>query len=294
MLFSQRKGLTPALKDQQIENIDDALRNRLWNLLSLFIWDRFSRYDKASWIRKSNFEAPLFLFWNNFFKWPTDEMPRVFGEAKQIIKSQFFKFLWYQVYDFIEFSMFAASAGEYPPLRDLKGFEVTCNKILKEENSAYRLLKGHFVQITSEEEIKTIEEALADSVLFPGVKTHLSSALEHLSNRKNPDYRNSIKESLSAVESACQTITGDKNATLGQALKLLEKHQTIHGALKNGFSSIYGYANDADGIRHAHALDDEPNITFVDAKFMLVACSAFVNYLTGKVAELNIELPQST
>jgi hypothetical protein len=73
---------------------------------------------------------------------------------------------------------------------------------------------------------------------------------------------------------------------------VLEKHQTIHKAIKSGFGSIYGYTSNAGGIRHA--LIDEPNITFIDAKFMLVACSAFVNYLIGKVADLNLLMPKST
>jgi hypothetical protein len=49
-------------------------------------------------------------------------------------------------------------------------------------------------------------------------------------------------------------------------------------------SALYGYTSDSSGIRHA--LQDEPNLDFVDAKFMLVACSAFVNYLTDKAASV--------
>lgn len=35
-----------------------------------------------------------------------------------------------------------------------------------------------------------------------------------------------------------------------------------------------------DGIRHA--ILEEPNVGFHEAKFMLVACSAFVNFLISK------------
>jgi len=100
-----------------------------------------------------------------------------------------------------------------------------------------------------------------------------------------PNYRNPIKESISAVESLCNLITGRKD-TLGDALKKLEAKVVIHPALKKGFSSIYGYTSDADGIRHG--LLEETNLDFEDAKFMLVSCSAFVNYLIAKSQKAGI------
>jgi hypothetical protein len=111
-----------------------------------------------------------------------------------------------------------------------------------------------------------------------------------LSDREDPDYRNSIKESISAVESACQTITGERKATLGDALNRIETHMHLHGALKSGFKKLYGYTSDEDGIRHA--ILDEKDISFSDAKYMLVSCSSFTNYLIGKVAELGIQIPE--
>jgi len=62
--------------------------------------------------------------------------------------------------------------------------------------------------------------------------------------------------------------------------KLEDKGIELHPALKSSFSSLYGYTNDADGIRHA--LLEESTLDFDDAKFMLVSCSAFVNYLAAK------------
>ena len=48
------------------------------------------------------------------------------------------------------------------------------------------------------------------------------------------------------------------------------------------------YTSDAAGIRHA--LLEDPNLDAEDAKFMLVACSAFINYLWAKAAEANIKV----
>ena len=58
----------------------------------------------------------------------------------------------------------------------------------------------------------------------------------------------------------CQVITGDSKATLGKALKQLN----VHKALESGFSAIYGYTSDADGIRHA--LSEESSIEVLVAR----------------------------
>ncbi len=52
---------------------------------------------------------------------------------------------------------------------------------------------------------------------------------------------------------------------------------------------MYGWTSDDGGIRHALMEGDTPP-TFADAKFMLVACSALVNYLTTKAAENDLEI----
>ncbi len=74
--------------------------------------------------------------------------------------------------------------------------------------------------------------------------------------------------------SACKIIAGKPKATLSDALKLIPN---LHPAIAKGFDSIYGYAGDANGIRHA--LIEQPSNTYAEAKFMLVACSGFVSYL---------------
>ena len=142
--------------------------------------------------------------------------------------------------------------------------------------SAYRFVGYKLAPVTSEEEIAAVEQAMDQDVKFGPVVTHLQTALARLADRPSPDNRNSIKESISAVEAACQIITGDPNATLGEALKKI----AVHRALGKGFSAIYGYTSDADGIRHA--LSDERSVDADDAKFFLVACSAFINYLIAR------------
>ncbi|MNR54811.1 hypothetical protein D3C85_1750690 [compost metagenome] len=77
-------------------------------------------------------------------------------------------------------------------------------------------------------------------------------------------------------------VSGNPKATLGEALKALEKTGKLHAALKDGFSKLYGYTNDESGIRHA--MLDEPQLTQEDAKYFLLSCTSFVNYLKAALA----------
>ena len=159
------------------------------------------------------------------------------------------------------------------------------NDVLKKEYVGYRFIDGVLSPISSEVEIDAISTAL--SCNFEPVNHHLSKANQLLADRANPDYENSIKESISAVEAMCAIITGasGKEATLGAMLKKLEKDGiTIHSGLKSAFNTLYGYTSDANGIRHAGDIGG-PSSTFEEAKFMLVSCSAFVNYLIALCAD---------
>ena len=156
--------------------------------------------------------------------------------------------------------------------------------MLEMELSGYRLVGNRLVEITSDEEIAAIEDALVDAKR--PFRTHIERALDLIADRKNPDYRNSIKESISAVEALVNALNG-KKGTLGQALKKLGVD--THPALEDAFAKLYAYTSDANGIRHA-LMEKESDLGFEDAKFMLVSCSAFVNYLLAKAARANINV----
>jgi hypothetical protein len=276
MRFSQRHGHSAVKQAIQTESMDDALRNSLWNALQSVIWDSHKSSTPYSYTKHSNLYELLKLYWKDYFKSPIDEIPQNISDATKSIRGYFFECPWYEAYDFIEFSSHVL--GKSRPK-----FIATCNEALSREMSGYRLLDDQITPITSSTELDAVEDSLTNTSGYIGANTHLRRALELLSDRVNPDYRNSIKESISAVEAVAQAITEDPSATLGEALKAISTQAPMHPALNRSLSSLYGYTSDSGGIRHA--LLDEPNLDFVDAKFMLVACSAFVNYLTGKSAK---------
>lgn len=159
------------------------------------------------------------------------------------------------------------------------------NTILRREFIGYRFVDERLTPISDEFEVGEINQALESP--YSSVYEHLSKANKLIADRNVPDYENSIKESISAVEALCEILTGitGKEASLGKMLKKLEENGVeIHSGLKAAFNSLYGYTSDANGIRHAGNIGG-PSSTFEEAKFMLVSCSAFVNYLIAVSAD---------
>ena len=283
-LFSQRHGFKPVKIIIQLDSVDIELRNKLWNGFKIYYWNqlhhsRIHEVKKYGGYGETEIIVLLEKLWHVYYEQTIDTISNSLDNTYNEIRNQFFECEWYEVYDFIEFI-----ANNYPDKRNRVNPEFIsfCNNVLEQELSAYRFVGKKIAQITSEIEIAEIEEALEISDSFNVVKIHLKRALDLLVDRKSPDYRNSIKESITAVEAICQLITNDDKATLGKCLKAMQNENNIdiHPSLSGAFSKIYGYTNGADGIRHA--LSDESKLNFEDAKLMLILCSGFINYLISK------------
>ena len=270
--FSERMGIKPMNTIILRDSISIELRNGLWSAFKMVYLDDYIKCERST---------ILSGLWLDYFKYPIDTLPWDWDDVYRDLRKYFFECEWYQVYDFIEFCA-----------NNLKNsnqvFVDYCNIILKRELSAYRFIDGILAPVTSEEEIAEIDDALKKSDSIRSVHNHLRRAIELFADKKSPDYRNSIKESISAVEAICGLIIGSEHSTLGDALKEIERKVVIHPALKKAFSALYGYTCNEGGVRHA--LLDEPTLDFEDAKFMLVSCSAFTNYLLAKSSKAGIDL----
>ena len=285
MRFSQRRGLTERKKKVQIKSADGELRSGLWNAVTLHYWRPHEYPFGMTMVRGSGAEKLLTRIWHDYLRTALDTMPNLVEDAVSELRTRLMNGEWYEIYDFIEF---VADAG---PETSRSQFVASCNAVLERENSAYRFAGGRIAQVTDAHELEEIDEALAATSDLPGVQEHLETALGLLSDRSSPDYRNSIKESVSAVEALCRLLAGDKKATLAKAVAVLEGRGTIHKALKSAWEKLYGYTSDAHGIRHA--LSEESDLTHTDAKYMFIACVAFVNYLIGKAGESGVDIGQA-
>jgi len=283
MRFSQRIGKTPSNKDIQLDWIDEDLKNGLWNLIKMLFIDKLDKYADYG---KSDFDKFSEILWHNFFKMAIDTIPEYKSSVEGYIRKRFFDFEWYEIYDFIEFVI--SIQGNHSDKNKLIS---SINGVLEREFSGYRIIDERVAPISNQLEFEEVSYALDKTkylTALEGANIHLSNAIGLISDKKNPNYRNSVKESISAVESTCRIITGEN--TLGKALNKLEsKGLNLNKQLKSGFDKIYAYTNDKDnGIRHAIVSEPiEPD--FADAKYMLISCSALINYLVTKAEKIGIK-----
>lgn len=272
MKFSQRIGKTPKVKQIQRESMDNDLKNSLWNVTYIYL--------DAVRSSRSLFKSFAEQIWIHHFKYQVDTIPFIYSEFNHIkydekvmefLKREFFSQEWHEILDFIE------ACVEFDFNKTQNNVVNLFNHCLEQENSAYRFIDNKLIEIVSQQEISAVEGTINNKTINSGAQEHIKAALSFLGDRKNPNFRASIKESISAVESIAKQISGKNKATLGDAIKELEKKKNLHPALKESFSKLYGYTSDAEGIRHC--LMEKSKITKADAIFMLVSCSAFTNYL---------------
>lgn len=269
VLFSERNNITHK-KAFQIEELDEETRNRIFNQIHRCY---------IVYTTEKDFEWKFRIIYTNHLKRLSNDYLLTLGfieEKFDFINEYIQKAKWYEVFNLIEY-IFNIESNDSEVKEGLK---FNLNHIFLEEQVAYKIISWKITQITDEIEVESIEEAIAESPRV--VKQHLKKSLEFLSHKTKPDYENSAKESISAVESTCRLILNDKNVTLGKALKKIEKENTIelNGSLKESFNILYGFTSSEDGVRHGSF--DDKDLGYDLAKFLLVSCSAFTNYLLAK------------
>ena len=271
--FSVRQGIKQS-KAIQLESMDDDLRNRLWN--------EFDRCFPASAPRLNMPRHEMSkIIWTDFLKHSVDEYSAYYqtSHSHGAIKNVFLLGSRDEVFDLIEFVIRCLSVHKKLSLE--KTFIEQCNIVLEEENSAYRIVGRLVTPITSQEEIKSIEAAMVTR--YASANEHIRKALYYLSRRKNPDYANSIKESISAVESIAKEITGKE-----KSLKALTHGLNLHSKFETGLDALYDWTSTDGGMRHG-ATDKSLKPDQSTARFMLIICSAFVHYIIAK----NPTIPKS-
>ena len=272
--FSERKGLKHFSDIVQTNDLNERTRNKIYSIIiekfdDLFensqgsLKDKFVEYLYKELFSKTERNIPK--YGNSYY----------YYEVFDVIYEIIIKYEYSDIFTFIEglirfFDL--ADKATYNRYNYKNEYIKSISNTFKAENVNYKIINNEITDIVDEEQIKSIEETLNNS--YKEVSVHYAKAIEQLYSVR--DYDNSIKESISSVESMCQIITKNNKATLGEALKLLK--DKIHPALKGAFDKLYGYTSDANGIRHANGLG-EGSSTFEEAKYMLISCSAFVNYL---------------
>ena len=263
--FSDKRGIKRLSNIIQIDSLNDRTRNKIYSATMELVNKTDDKRKFVEYIYEDIFsltknDIPLngqeFDIFSDYYKNVEDE-----------ILFNLRNYEYNNVFDFI------IGIIRGIKINKLKNWYIKeIEKIFKEENVNYKIVGDNIIDIIDEYQVAEIEETLKNP--YDIVRKHYNKAIEKL--YQDRDYDNSIKESISSVEAMCQALTENNKATLGDALKLLK--DKIHPAMKSAFEKLYGYTSDANGIRHANGLG-EGNSTYAEAKYMLISCSAFVNYL---------------
>lgn len=265
--FSERHAGRPR-RVSGIEEATPALRTALWNQVheSLFpessdLYNRYRSFAKALW---------------DFLELPTDELPVYASDAKRRFKGHWFESEWDEFLDVLEFAVGLLAT---PGTTAAAPWYQRINSVLEAQGCAYRFIGRELGPLTNPIELAEVEASLESAI--PAVAAHIRQAVLFMPPHPNASARNSIKESISAVEAALRIITGDDSGKMSPALAAFEaKHGELHPSLRGGLLKLYGFTSDESGIRHA-LLEETANVTTDDARFMLVACSNFANYLVA-------------
>ncbi len=259
-LFSERHEIIK-LVNLNPNEMPNELRNRIWNATQKYI-EGFSPGDRNDVIQ---------YLWDRFFKEDVDALKhRMYSGHIDIgqIKKKFYEYKWNKVYDFLEFLL---SVDDHQKA----GFINILNLVFIDERAQYKIINGMVTPLISGEEAEEVEKAFESK--YSSVSKHIKKAIELYRKRPVADYQNSIKESISAIEALARIVLNKPSATLGALVEQLN----IHPAFKKAIKELYGWTSDEGGIRHAEN-GKELKIDEKEARYMLVQCSALVNYIISK------------
>ena len=271
--FSQRHGHSPIPKRLRLEELPKNARVAIWNVLARAITTDMRRQASllsgpSAWIDIliSMHEGVFHEKFNAF------DFDSTVSRIDQIVQTSTF----WVVFDLLEFIL------RHPLCPD--GLMDEMADCLAASHLAYSIesaTEPTIIPVASEAEGHTISDAFKSlkEAGFRSATRHLEQASQLINKR---DYSSSVRESIHAVESVAKRLAPSSNS-LGTALTALEKDGTLHPALKGGFSKLYGYTSDEQGIRHALLDRPDADVGPEEAVFMLGACAAFTGFLARKL-----------
>ncbi len=275
LTFSQAQGYEDLPGPLKLGELPDEARTHIWNVFYIFTSKGTIRiYGDVSvsrvWARILTAKHSI------HDKLPLDEWKNLLKYNQRQLRQSIETLPFNEVFDMIQFVL---RRPEYP-----QKFVDGMKDAFASSRLAYAIDDGPpptVIPSVTVEEGKTILESLETlrEAGLGGSAAHLRKAAECINGQ---DWAGSVRESIHAVESVARQLDPKASQTLAPALKSLEKSGTLHPALKEAFTKLYGYTSNEQGIRHAHLGQDSANVGMDEAVFMLGACASFSSYLWRK------------
>ena len=280
--FSQAQGYEEIPGPLRLEELPEAARTRIWNVL-------FAQFNKSRamtrmvglrvhWWIGSNWIYILRAAHTDFHELALDDWSSDFRPACKGLRDYIETRPFNKVFDLLQFVL---RHPRCPP-----EFISEMQQTFAECRLAYAIDAARpptIVPAATPEEGAAVADALQTlrRAGLDGSAAHLRKAGERINAG---DWAGSVSESIHAVESVARQLDPGAAKTLGPALASLSGRGALHPALKTAFSKLYGYTSDQQGIRHALLDQTDPQVGQDEAVFMLGACAAFASYLSRKHA----------
>jgi hypothetical protein len=227
-------------------------------------------------------------------------------KARQDVEGALAALAWDRAYDFCErlHGHLASETGYYD---DTRAYNVKTSRgevqeyiaeelqrLFSEESLAFEFSDGvvrrrgrkHTVDVASKAQV-----VLGDTRLT-SARTHYEKALQFFRNPSKPDFENTVKEAVCAVEAAGKALfPAARAATLGDLAKWLTtgKDVSVPKALCQTITAVYAYRSGGDGVGHGGASGGVA--TAEVAEYMLAVCASQVIYLVDLANAQEGEIP---
>ena len=272
MTFSQAQGYEELPTPLKLEELPAEARTHIWNVFYAFIENTKASFRTVGGM----WEQILLTKHVRHDNFTLDEWDNSFEHHRRSLRHSIQNLPFNQVFDLIQFVIRHPMC---PPefIDAMKRTFASCRLAYKIDTTNPPTI----IPSVTEAEGKTIVESLQllRRIGLEGSASHLRKASEYIN--KN-DWAGSIRESIHAVESVARQLDPKSSETLRGALTALEKQQSLHPALRDSFTRLYGYTSDEQGIRHALLDRSTAKVGMDEAVFMLGACASFASYLWRK------------
>jgi hypothetical protein len=186
---------------------------------------------------------------------------------------------WNEFYDSIEMvAEYLIAFGSLPNslVSPFPAFQTKLNTFFADGNCGWQIDEAGNLQRCLPKQVTDAEIAIGSSGrLTEAVKTHVRKARAAL-ERRPYDFANSIKESVSAIESAGKSMVSGAS-TLGDVIKALKRRRDFPLMMADVIDKLYVFSNAEPGIRHAGVVSDR--IQRADAEFAYSIALSILLYL---------------
>jgi hypothetical protein len=171
---------------------------------------------------------------------------------------------------------------------------VELQRLFFEEGLAYEFAEGvvrrrgrkHTVELLAKTQV-----VLGDPQLLSARK-HYDKALQFFRHPSTPDYENSVKEAVCAVEAAGKILFPEaKASTLGDLIKWLvsAENLAVPRAIGHTLTGVYAFRSGGEGVAHGAASGGK--VTLEVAEYILGICASQVIFLVDLANSTEPDVP---